>query len=110
MQQEFFPRPETSTSPLEGLKLKLERKIDQEKPCCGNLTIIHAGKGPHAAELRCAKSGSHRGWLPKVATSWLSAAIGFFPEAKSDVHVLRDSKRSQGRHTELSPLSPREQR
>jgi hypothetical protein len=40
---------------MEGMRLQLDRKIDREKPCCNNIAIIHVGKGPHAAELRCAK-------------------------------------------------------
>jgi hypothetical protein len=96
MQQELFPKPEAPVSPVEGMRLKLDRKIDREKPCCSNIAIIHVGKGPHAAELRCAKCGSHRGWLPREATSWLLNFLAFWPEARNDVHVWRDSKRKPG--------------
>jgi hypothetical protein len=85
MQQEQRP-----TSPLQGLKLKLERATDIAKPCCNNFAIACAGKGPHAAELRCARCGSHRGWLPKEAANWLTAMLTQFPEAQTDVHVIRD--------------------
>jgi hypothetical protein len=90
MQQELFTKPESS--PLHGLRVHLERKIDAEKGCCRNFAIIHVGKGPHAAELRCAGCGRHRGWLPKEAARWLITVLANFPEAKSDVHVIRDSR------------------
>jgi hypothetical protein len=91
MQKELFddaPPP----SPIDGMRLKLERKIDLQKPCCSNTAIVRAGKGPHATELRCAKCGSHRGWLPKEAANWLLTVLAFWPEAETDVHVLRASK------------------
>ena len=81
-------------SPIDGMRLKLERKIDLQKPCCSNTAIIRAGKGPHAAELRCAKCDSHRGWLPREAVNGLQVMIANFPEAKNDIHVFRDSKPS----------------
>jgi hypothetical protein len=91
MQKELFndaPPP----SLINGMRLKLERKVDQQKPCCSSMAIVHAGKGPHAAELRCVKCGSHRGRLPKEMANFLLAALEHFPKAKTDVHVLRDSK------------------
>jgi hypothetical protein len=69
MQEQMFDAPTASL--INGMRLKLERKIDLQKPCFRNMAIVHAGKGPHAAELRCAKCGSHRGWLPKEAVTWL---------------------------------------
>jgi hypothetical protein len=91
MQKELFNKAPPS-SPIDGMRLKLERKIDLQKLCYSNVAIVRAGKGPHAAELRCAKCDSHRGWLPKEAANWLLTVLAFWPEAKTDVHVLRDSK------------------
>jgi hypothetical protein len=91
MQKELFndaPPP----SPIDGMRLKLERKIDLQKHCCSNVAIVRSGKGPHAAELRCAKCGIHRGGLPKEAANSLLTVLAFWPEAKTDLHVLRDSK------------------
>jgi hypothetical protein len=87
MQHELF----APASPLNGLKLKLERKVEGEKGCCRNFAVVHAGKGPHVAELRCANCGAHRGWLPTQAASWLLNVLAVWPEARTDVHVIRDT-------------------
>jgi hypothetical protein len=94
MQEEMFAleRSTPETSPLHGVKLKLERKVDLTSPCCSNFAIIHAGKGPHAAELRCERCGKHRGWLPKEWENFLLTAIAFFPDARNEIHTVRDSK------------------
>jgi hypothetical protein len=91
MQQELFEQQQTS--PLDGLQLKLERKIDRKRGCCKNFAIVRAGRAPHEAELRCAGCGSHRGWLPKEAANRLLTVLAFFPDAKNDVHTIRDSKK-----------------
>ena len=99
MQQDLFgplPSPSLSTldtSPLDGMRLNLRRKIDSKKGCCRNFAIVRGGKGPHAAELKCAGCGKHRGWLPHFTANWLLTMLAFFPEAKSDVHAIRDSKK-----------------
>ena len=96
MPQQLFIRSEPrvtlheSCSPLHGLRLKLERKADGESRCCTDFAVVYAGKGPHTAELRCANCGSHRGWLPKEAASWLLTVLTHFPEARADVHAIRN--------------------
>jgi hypothetical protein len=50
MQQELFGPPSSpplstlDTSPLDGMRLKLERKIDHKKGCCRNFAMF-AGAG-----------------------------------------------------------------
>ena len=80
MQQDMF---ETETSPLVGLAVLLERDIDRQKPCHGNIAVIHRGKGPHLGELRCKTCGRHRGWVSKEMGAQLLAIIEKFgpPEA-----------------------------
>jgi hypothetical protein len=54
------------------LRVRLDRTIDQRMTCCGsNVASVHCGRGPHAAELRCANCGAHRGWMPKKAHAFL---------------------------------------
>jgi hypothetical protein len=50
---------------LVGLRVKLDRPVDRERPCCLNICTIGAARGPHAGELICAGCGQHRGWLSK---------------------------------------------
>jgi hypothetical protein len=58
--------------------VRLERSIDQAKPCCGNTAFVHAGHRPHVAELRCAVCGKHRGWLSKNALSFILETARLF--------------------------------
>lgn len=69
--------------------VQLDRRMDREKPCCGNTATIGGGKGPHAAELRCAGCGRHRGWLPKSALDFVSAVADQFG-AITDPIILKD--------------------
>jgi hypothetical protein len=87
---------DAEASPLHGLRLKLERKTDLRNGCCTNFVVVHAGRG-HAAELRCAGCGSHRGWLPKEAANWLLVVLTHLPAAKMDVHVIRDTPATSAR-------------
>jgi len=63
---------------LVGLKVKLDRAIDREQPCCDNVCVIGAGKGPHTGELICAGCGQHRGWLSKPAASFVESTAKRF--------------------------------
>jgi hypothetical protein len=66
------PAPkQTPALPLIGLKVRLDRPVDRERPCCNNVCVIGAGKGPHEGELICANCGQHRGWLSKTTAQWI---------------------------------------
>jgi hypothetical protein len=66
------PAPkQTPASPLIGLKVRLDRPFDRERPCCRNICIIGPAKGPHAGEIHCAHCGQHRGWLSKTTAAWI---------------------------------------
>jgi hypothetical protein len=68
--------PETDLfgQPVRRLQLvRLDRRTDRAKPCCENLAVIHPRHdGPHAAELRCANCGQHRGWMPHEAMRFVA--------------------------------------
>jgi hypothetical protein len=77
-------------SELPPLRVQLDRRIDQRTTCCGsNIAAIHVGRGPHAAELRCADCGAHRGWLPQEAHSFIQKTAARFG-APSEPIILRD--------------------
>jgi hypothetical protein len=73
-----------------SLLVKLARDIDTEKPCCENVAVIHPGKGPHAAEMRCNGCGRHRGWLPAEALSFITAVTQRFG-APAEPIILRQA-------------------
>jgi hypothetical protein len=60
---------------LIGLRVKLDRPVDREKPCCRNICIIGAGKGPHAHALHCSDCGQHRGWLSEITAQWIETVV-----------------------------------
>ena len=65
-------------SPLVGLRVRLDRPIDRDKPCCRNVCEIGPGKGPHVGELFCADCGQHRGWLSKSTGHWIENVVSRF--------------------------------
>jgi hypothetical protein len=79
--------------------LRLDRDIDHIKPCCENIATVFAGQGPHAAELRCANCGAHRGWLRREALEFLNTTARRFG-APAEPIVLRTSKIGEHQMTE----------
>jgi hypothetical protein len=90
MQSELFET--TSSSPLIGMMVQLDRSIDQLKPCCSNMAIVTIDKGQHAAGLVCASCGRHRGWISKSTTTNLQAIIDQWGVPTKPL-VVRDSSR-----------------
>jgi hypothetical protein len=83
---------------LIGLKVKLDRPVDREHPCCRNVCVIGAGKGPHAGELRCADCGQHRGWISKPTAQWIESVMARFGAPTTPI-VVRKSE-------EVPPAEP----
>src|SRR5262249_17247187 len=63
---------------LIGLKIRLDRPADRDRPCCRNVCTIGAGRGPHAGELVCSDCGQHRGWLSKSTAHWIETVVARF--------------------------------
>ena len=78
-------------SALVGLKLKLDRPVDREQPCCNNVCIIDAGEEPHAGALYCADCGQHRGWLSKPTAAWIEHVVTRFGAPTTPI-VVRKSE------------------
>jgi hypothetical protein len=72
------------------VRVQLDRNIDRAKPCHNNVAAIYPGKAQHAAELRCADCGAHRGWLPQQALIFINQTAARFG-APSEPIILRDS-------------------
>jgi hypothetical protein len=71
----FEAKPSTGGS-IVGIKVRLDRDIDLEKPCHDNFALIHPGKAPHAGEVRCAACGAHRGWLSQATRNFILERFG----------------------------------
>jgi hypothetical protein len=83
--------PPSSAQPdsLIRLKVKFDRPVDREHPCCRNVCIIGAGKGPHTGELRCADCGRHRGWLSKSTAQWIESVVTRFGAPTTPIVVRK---------------------
>jgi hypothetical protein len=77
-QHDMFPAAPAADGGLVGLKVKLDHPVDRERPCCRNVCIISAGKGPHAGALHCVDCGKPRGWLSKPMAAWIENVISRF--------------------------------
>jgi len=51
---------------LVGLKVKLDRPADRERPCCRNVGIIGDGN-----EIKCADCGQRRGRFSPTTAQWI---------------------------------------
>ena len=74
---------------LIGLKVKLDRPADRERPCCNNICTIGPARGPHAGELTCADCGQHRGWLSKGTAKWIAAVVAKFGAPNGPIIVRK---------------------
>jgi hypothetical protein len=93
-QIDMFCSSAAGTSKLIGLKVKLGRPVDRERPCCKNICTIGAARGPHAGELTCAACGQHRGWLSKTTARWIKSVITRFGAPDTPI-VVRTSTLEQ---------------
>jgi hypothetical protein len=93
------PLSPESMRPLEGLRMRLDRKADRKDPCCSEFGIVHVRD---SAEIWCAGCNLPRGELHKEAVEWLLNLFAFFPDARESTPILRDHDPT------LVPLRPRE--
>jgi hypothetical protein len=60
-------------TPIIGLRVKLDRPADRQRPCCRNIAVIEACDHPrHAAALRCVDCGQLRDWLSSATAKWVA--------------------------------------
>jgi hypothetical protein len=88
-QHDMFPAASAADGSLVGLRVKLDRPVDREQPCCANICIIGAGKGPHAGELHCTDCGQHRGWLSKSTAAWIESVVTRFGAPPTPIVVRK---------------------
>jgi len=74
---------------LIGLKVKMDRPVDRDRPRCRNVCIIGAGKGPHArrAPLRGSQSTS---WLVvEINWQWIERVASRFGAPTTPIVVRK---------------------
>jgi hypothetical protein len=68
-----------AVSDLVGLKVRLDRPGDRDRPCCRNLCVITAAADPtHAAALECVDCGQRRGHISRTTTAWIEHVVTRF--------------------------------
>src|SRR5262245_27360064 len=70
--------------PLYGMRIKLERKVDDVEPCCSQFGIVR-----DEGRIRCAGCGRPRGELQTEIATWLLTLLAHFPDAKKSVPIIR---------------------
>ena len=87
---------------LIGLRVKLDRPVDREKPCCRNICIIGAGKGPHAHALHCSDCGQHRGWISKSTATWIEQVVTRFGAPTTPIVVRNHTFEEEATDTQTN--------
>jgi hypothetical protein len=95
-QRDLFPTTPAAASSLIGCRIRLDRPVDREQPCCNNVCIIGAGKGPHAGALHCADCGQHRGWLSKTTAQWIESVVTRFGAPDGPIIVRKSHTYYEG--------------
>src|SRR5262249_763850 len=80
---------------LVGLKIRLDRPADRDRPCSPNVSTIGAGRGPHAGELICTDCGQHRGWLSKSTTHWIETVVMRFGAPTTPIVVRKSEEQAK---------------
>jgi hypothetical protein len=104
-QFEKFAVPTPEPSSIVGIKVKLDRPIDREQPCCRNVCIIGGARGPHAGALYCADCGHHRGRLSKPTAGWIDHVITRFGAPTAPI-VVRKSHTDKEEAPATNTASP----
>ncbi|MFL6833446.1 MAG: hypothetical protein ACJ8F0_12735 [Xanthobacteraceae bacterium] len=81
---------------LIGLRVKLDRPVDRERPCCRNICTIGPARGPHAGSLTCSDCGQHRGWLSKTTARWIEDVITRFGAPTTPIVVRGSTLEQEG--------------
>jgi hypothetical protein len=79
-----------AVSGLIGLKIKLDRATDRERPCCRNTCIIAvAADLTHAGALECIDCGQRRGHLSKTTAAWIEHVVTRFGALTTPIVVRK---------------------
>jgi hypothetical protein len=90
---------------LIGLKVKLDRPVDRERPCCLNICTIGPARGPHVGELICADCGQDRGWLSQTIAQWIEDVVTRFGAPATPI-VMRKSHSYEEPYHDAAPPTP----
>jgi hypothetical protein len=98
--QQLCSLPSNRNSPLVGLRVKMDRPVDRERPCCRNVCNIGPAKEPHAGQLICADCYQHRGWINKTTAHWIESVIERFGAPTTPILVHKSQTYTEEAPTE----------
>jgi hypothetical protein len=78
-----------ATIDLAGIKVRLDRPVDRERPCCRNVCTIRPARPPHVGEFIRDACGRHRGWLSKSTASWIEKLVACFGPSTTPIVVRK---------------------
>ena len=84
VQFDMFGAAPVNDSSLVGLKVKLDRPVDRERPCCRNICIVGT-----AYELTCADCGHRRGRLSPTTAQWIQSVASRFGAPTTPIIVRK---------------------
>jgi hypothetical protein len=94
--------------PLIGLRMRLDRAVDQRAPCHDNVVEVCSGKGPHGHALLCEACGKFRGWLPKAAAAaFIHKAIRMIGVPDEPLIYRDQSSTVVGADGEINAIAPK---
>ena len=67
-----------------NLKVKLDRPIDRDRPCCRNVCIVATAYG-----LTCADCGRRRGRLSPTTAQWIQSVASRFGAPTTPIIVRK---------------------
>jgi len=71
---------------LVGLRVKLDRLVDRERPCCRNICVIGTGN-----EINCADCGPCRGRLSPITAQWIQSVASRFGAPTTPIIVRKSN-------------------
>jgi hypothetical protein len=79
------------SSAIVGLKVKLDRPIDRDRPCCRNICIIGPAEEPYGGSLHCADCGRSRGRISRISAQWIGHVAKRFGAPRDTPIVVRQA-------------------
>jgi hypothetical protein len=86
---DLFPESLPPADPLYGLAVTMPSHCR----CGAFAAAVGESVGPHAAALRCARCGAHRGWLARAEHAFIAEIIREFGTPSTPIVIRRRGAR-----------------
>jgi hypothetical protein len=69
--------------------LRVRLAVHRHCKCGHDIAVVGGGRDSYAAELTCARCGSHRAWLSHDTTKWITTVISKFGAPTTPIILRR---------------------